>query len=109
MNDEALVEMVADLFAANQAYQGSWPRPGEWAWLQRGWPTLHVHPVDKALLGAILSVLGFEADMPSFHWTDAELTIRGVEQDDDATAVKKFRELREAYNKKQHEHAKKSQ
>lgn len=109
MNDAALVEMVADLFAANQAYQGSWPRPGEWAWLQRSWPTLHVHPVDKALLGAILSVLGFEADMPSFGWTDAELTIRGGEQDDDATAVKKFKELREAYNKKQHEHTKKRQ
>jgi len=77
MGPDALMELVADWFAAERAYDGQWPTPGEWKWVQSRFPKLVIHPNDKLLLGAILSVLGFDRDVaPTFTWEDSLNTLQ---------------------------------
>jgi hypothetical protein len=98
MTYAALVEMVADLHAATRSYGGSWPQPGRWAWVQANWSGLKVLEVDKTLLGALLVVLGFEADIPVFDWAEAKRTIIALGQDDDLTNFNELKRLHKQNN-----------
>jgi hypothetical protein len=62
MTEEALVELVADWFAAAISYSGKWPRDGDWPWLTRRYKhvTDTMHVTDATLLSALLTLLGFE-------------------------------------------------
>eukprot|EP01118_Nematostelium_gracile_P006777 TRINITY_DN2185_c0_g1_i3.p2 TRINITY_DN2185_c0_g1~~TRINITY_DN2185_c0_g1_i3.p2 ORF type:complete len:205 (-),score=34.16 TRINITY_DN2185_c0_g1_i3:761-1375(-) len=63
MSGDAMMELIADWFAANQAYEGNWPQPGKWHWLKKNFSTQPIHEVDKCFIGLILSILGFEEDL----------------------------------------------
>eukprot|EP00026_Physarum_polycephalum_P011653 Phypoly_transcript_11892.p1 GENE.Phypoly_transcript_11892~~Phypoly_transcript_11892.p1 ORF type:complete len:207 (-),score=35.60 Phypoly_transcript_11892:356-976(-) len=77
MGPDALMELVADWFAAERAYDGQWPTPGEWKWVQSRFPKITLHEKDKLLLGAILTVLGFGNDVtPTFTWDTARLALK---------------------------------
>lgn len=60
MTDVAVVEMVADHFAANWGYAGKWPRPGDWPYLtaQRfdsmKFPTQRSRALYFAILGSFV-------------------------------------------------------
>jgi hypothetical protein len=35
MPEEALIELVADWFAASMAYNGQWPKGPTWIWVEK--------------------------------------------------------------------------
>ena len=59
---EALMEMVADWFAASLAYSSTWPINGHWEWVQHHLATKEeeIHPVSFQFICGILVVLGYE-------------------------------------------------
>ena len=72
MPDEAVVEMVVDWMAATRAYEGAWPCcGGHWRWVEHSWDKLGLHPVNKALAGAIVCALGYSVAIPHFDWEEA--------------------------------------
>jgi hypothetical protein len=70
MPDEALVEMAADWFAANLAYEGKWPKVGTWKWAQRSHSHMGMERVSEVLFYAIICALGFEKDIEQFYNLD---------------------------------------
>jgi hypothetical protein len=61
MPEEAILELLADWFAAEVAYDGKWPT-GRWIWVEKNWHgmTSTMHKVDVQFLAALLCVMGFE-------------------------------------------------
>jgi hypothetical protein len=109
MSEEALLELIADWFAANQAYLGKWPIPGyffhkisnliirKWTWLQRNFSQLKMHPLDKLLLQGYLSLLGFEEDIGALDWEKTKEKLSHTDQE----LRKRFAVLSDMYNSKQ--------
>lgn len=50
-------EMVADWLAASRSYQGHWPNPWAWAWLEAHRDKMILHPITQARLEKVLSKL----------------------------------------------------
>jgi len=96
MNDEAMMELLADWFAASKAYHGTWPIPGQWPWVQRNYPTLPMHQTDKLILGALLSIFGYAPDIPSF---DFETSRNFLEKTETPETVRRFNALYEFHKK----------
>ncbi|ETO19091.1 hypothetical protein RFI_18145 [Reticulomyxa filosa] len=97
MSWEALLELVTDWFAAEFSYNGSWPRPGLWLWVQRNWNNpdkLKFHPQTKILLQALLCFLGFAEDVGGFPVVNLDYTHEG---DLDLEHTERFKELSIAY------------
>lgn len=59
----ALLEMVADWMAACRSYEGHWPVPGEWRWVQDHWDGLDIHPRSRVYLENFLIYLGYAEDI----------------------------------------------
>lgn len=54
MPESAILEMVADWLGASRAYEGQWPKPGEWKWLNENFDQIRVHPVTRSRLRWLL-------------------------------------------------------
>jgi len=76
MCDEAAVEMVADWMAAEWGYEGRWPEPGRWSWLDGGTLGRMQFPDarSKAVFFAVFCVAGFgpSFEASGYSWEDAE-------------------------------------
>eukprot|EP00339_Tiarina_fusa_P024597 CAMPEP_0117038472 /NCGR_PEP_ID=MMETSP0472-20121206/27060_1 /TAXON_ID=693140 ORGANISM="Tiarina fusus, Strain LIS" /NCGR_SAMPLE_ID=MMETSP0472 /ASSEMBLY_ACC=CAM_ASM_000603 /LENGTH=161 /DNA_ID=CAMNT_0004748691 /DNA_START=144 /DNA_END=629 /DNA_ORIENTATION=- len=59
---EALMEIIADWFAASLAYSHSWPIDGHWEWVEHHLATKEdvIHPVSFHFLCGLLVILGYE-------------------------------------------------
>lgn len=55
------MELLADWFAAERAYDGKWPS-GRWTWVEKRYKqiTRGMHPINVQFLSGLLSVFGFE-------------------------------------------------
>ena len=60
MPDWAVREMVADWLAAGRAYEGQWPDPNDWRWLQQNFLRIarNLHPDTLGRLRAVLIMIG---------------------------------------------------
>jgi len=83
MPSEAVIEMVADWHAATWSYDGYWPKPGHWKWIEGNFLRFEMHPCSRALLFSILCMLGYEKEIKGYSWHDAEyaITHHGSPQD----------------------------
>lgn len=87
MGQDALLEMLTDLFAAQRAYDKQWPQSGKWPWIERKFANVlgKMHPVSAAFITALLVKFGFEeAVMKSlgkekFDWEEAFNLIKDQE------------------------------
>lgn len=104
MEKGALLELVADWYAAQRAYDGNWPEP-DWPWVKsysKNWES-HFHPVTLGQLWALLCILGFEKAIQEGNgvhsWESARISMKTKQDKDD------FAELERIYaarNKKKH-------
>lgn len=59
MPEVAAREMLADWMGASRAYEGKWPKPGEWRWLHENWSRIWLHEETDTLLAGILFGMGY--------------------------------------------------
>lgn len=64
MPEWAVREMLADWLGASRAYEGEWPDPKNWPWLEKNWGRLRLHPATLINLRYLLAQLGFELPRP---------------------------------------------
>lgn len=60
MSENYALEMLADWFGASRAYEGKWPKPGDWPWLQKNFEKIVVHPNTRKFLVKKLVEMGYE-------------------------------------------------
>jgi len=60
MPTPAIKEMIADWIGASRAYEGSWPAPSNWPWLNNNLHSIRVHPQTRQKIKDILARLGYE-------------------------------------------------
>lgn len=65
MPEWAMREMVADWLGASRAYEGTWPKPGNWKWLEKNFNKIRVAPSTRAFLIMFLDELGFNTESQS--------------------------------------------
>jgi hypothetical protein len=108
MPEEALMELVADWFAAQVAYDGHWPSNGRWKWVENKFSIIssQLHPVTAVFLSALLCILGFEKSVMmslqgdaqlKFDWTEATSVVAKSRKE----LVNRFKVLHEHYQKHQ--------
>lgn len=59
MPEWAVREMVADWLGASRAYEGRWPTPGNWPWLEKNRFKIRLHKESREKLNEILLEIGF--------------------------------------------------
>jgi len=107
MPEDALMELVADWFAAGVAYDGKWPKNGHWVWVEKWFKkvTEKMHTVNVLFLIGILSILGFERcvmlslygdEKKRFDWNNALEKVKN----EDIHLANRFISLHEHYNNK---------
>ena len=58
MPEWAVKEMVADWIGASRAYDGRWPKNGNWPWLMKAFPKMRLHPQTRNILNWVLFSTG---------------------------------------------------
>lgn len=59
MTEGAMLEMLADWFGASRAYEGKWPKPGEWQWVIGVFGRIQLHDETRCFLRQRLLEQGF--------------------------------------------------
>lgn len=91
---DALLELLADWFAAQKAYDGQWPKEGKWIWVEKRFVpvTSTMHPINKLVLIGLLCVFGFEDNVmfamygdvtKRFEWNEASRELAQREKEDE--------------------------
>ncbi len=54
MTDDAIKEMVADWIGASRAYEGKWPKKGEWDWFNNNFDKIRITTTTRIIIKNIL-------------------------------------------------------
>ncbi len=54
MPEWAVREMVADWLGAGRVYEGQWPDPNNWTWLETARSKMRLHPITEKRLEIVL-------------------------------------------------------
>ena len=57
MDQEALLEMMADWFGASRSYEGKWPDIDTWPWLNKNLPIIKLHQSTRREIDVILYII----------------------------------------------------
>lgn len=76
MPDQAIIEMIVDIMAADRSYNGCWPDPLKkdgWKWMTDNYEKYRLHSNTRIKLTAVLCALGFEKILPiDFDWNSIQ-------------------------------------
>lgn len=71
MPEAAAREMIADWMGASRAYEGKWPKPGEWRWLYENYARLWLHEETEMFVAGILWRMGYMEANGAIKWKEA--------------------------------------
>jgi len=84
------MELLADWFAAQVAYDGNWPEIGNWTWVEKRFKHFvqNMHPTTVSFLIGLLCIFGYEKSVMialyggnvTFDWNDALKKIQDENQ-----------------------------